>query len=597
MVRKQNPYHGAGQPATGDRFVGRADLVRQLRDTWPPGKRPANVEVLGPHRIGKTSLVKRAMAQAKDETLCFVELTVGTGPGDDLFTDMVQQVVQRGPARIVKNRAVARAANQVTGAPHWNAVVTPVRDFFELVSGTGLRVVLVLDSFDNARHTLDKHHYMTLKQLCSSVGVVTLSRRPVVEIEGRALGSEFFLMFNLDHRVGLFDDAEVDLMLARAEPLGIDLRSVRGQLVDRAGHHPYLLELLCYRIIGDHLDGKELNVETAFQASRTKFFDQFGSVIKLLRERVNTDPVVLLQQVAAGKATDYTPILEDIGLLRPRGNGSRLFSTSFEEYVYRPADTPMARAPAVPSDDDRVQIARRNWPPATNTDIQTRSAGNPGRSAHTPRAAHRRRGERAKPTAETRSGPGPEDEGRRTIKMGFGVDIVDYSRRSSPDRDDAQQRLATMIRNVLNTELTIRLDDVDHQATGDGMNVFLPQTIEMHQALPRLLRSWREHLARDNQRYRDRLRLRVAFAVGPTGVAPLGFAGNTIVEVHRLLNSDVLRQAIIDHPDVDLAVLVSDQLHRWVVGEGYPGLDRAQFQRVKARVKDFSAPAWLWVAA
>lgn len=184
--------------------------------------------------------------------------------------------------------------------------------------------------------------------------------------------------------------------------------------------------------------------------------------------------------------------------------------------------------------------------------------------------------------------------GRISARMGFAVDIERYSSRTSPEKTSVQDRLAALVREVLD-DLHCPLERTDRQETGDGMNVFLPGDVELHRALPRLLVSWHEHLAADNARFRDRMRLRLSTAFGPVGLAALGFSGATIVEVSRLLNSDVLRDALTDHPEADLAVLVSDQLYEYVVGEGYPGLDARHFERCPVKVKEFQAQAWLWI--
>lgn len=183
---------------------------------------------------------------------------------------------------------------------------------------------------------------------------------------------------------------------------------------------------------------------------------------------------------------------------------------------------------------------------------------------------------------------------RISQRMGFAVDIERYSSRTSPDKARVQERLAALVREVL-YDLDHRLDETDHQDTGDGMNVFLPADVELHRAFPRLLLSWQARLVADNARFRDRMRLRMSTAFGPVGLAALGFAGSTIVEASRLLNSGVLRAALTDHPDTDLAVLVSDQLYEYVVGEGYPGLDARQFEQHLVEVKEFRRLAWLWV--
>jgi len=208
------------------------------------------------------------------------------------------------------------------------------------------------------------------------------------------------------------------------------------------------------------------------------------------------------------------------------------------------------------------------------------------------------------PAPPTPPAPPPETSGHgRTrgshnpiqVRMGFGVDIVGYSGRPAPDKDHAQERLRALVHHVL-SHLDLRIEDTDHQGTGDGMNVFLPPTIELHRALPRTISAWEECLAHDNARHTDRIRLRLATVVGPIGVAAIGFSGNTIVEVSRLLNSPVLRQTMQDQPDVDLAGLISDQLHQFVIAEGHPGLNPDRLTNVRIDANEYHRQAWLWVS-
>ncbi|MFB7336956.1 CATRA conflict system CASPASE/TPR repeat-associated protein [Streptomyces adustus] len=189
---------------------------------------------------------------------------------------------------------------------------------------------------------------------------------------------------------------------------------------------------------------------------------------------------------------------------------------------------------------------------------------------------------------------GPERPGPISLRMGFAVDVERYGSRTAPAKESVQQRLSDLVRAVLD-DLGHPIEETHHQSTGDGMNVFLPAEAELHLALPRLIHSWRERLTADNARFRDRMRLRLATVVGPVGTAALGFSGSTIVEVSRLLNSPALREALTGHPEADLAVLVSDQLYAYVLGEGYPGLDARLFERRSIEAKEYRAHAWLWL--
>jgi class 3 adenylate cyclase len=185
--------------------------------------------------------------------------------------------------------------------------------------------------------------------------------------------------------------------------------------------------------------------------------------------------------------------------------------------------------------------------------------------------------------------------GRVEWRMGFSVDTVGYSARSSPDKAAVQIRLATLLDTVVH-RIGLAFDEVDSQTAGDGFHVFLPAATELHRTLPALIREWDQRLADDNSHVDDRLRLRMAVVAGPVCTTPLGFGGNTIIEVARLVDSPTLRRAIRRSPRVDLAVLVADQLYRHVVGEGYPGLDAHAFRRRLVHVGRQHTRAWLWTS-
>jgi hypothetical protein len=84
---------------------------------------------------------------------------------------------------------------------------------------------------------------------------------------------------------------------------------------------------------------------------------------------------------------------------------------------------------------------------------------------------------------------------------------------------------------------------------------------------------------------------------GPYTAAALGFAGQTIIEIGRLLDCAALRDAVAARPDADIVVLVADRLYADVVREGYPGLTPSQFERVGVAAKTYQGHAWLWTGA
>jgi len=179
-------------------------------------------------------------------------------------------------------------------------------------------------------------------------------------------------------------------------------------------------------------------------------------------------------------------------------------------------------------------------------------------------------------------------------RVGFGIDVVSYSSRTTPQQSELQRRVAGMVERVI-ADLDISLDQTDRQLSGDGLMAVLPARVPAHVALRELLHGWRVQAAADSARHPEqRIRLRLSVGNGPFTPGELGFAGDTIIEIGRLLDSQELRGALTEHPDADVVALVADRLYRDVVVPGYPGLTAGEFARIDVRVKSYSGPAWLW---
>ena len=187
----------------------------------------------------------------------------------------------------------------------------------------------------------------------------------------------------------------------------------------------------------------------------------------------------------------------------------------------------------------------------------------------------------------------PYERGGRPIRMGFVLDIVGYGRRDTPAKESLQRRLAGVARMVFD-DLGVPLSDIECQGTGDGLLVVLPARLDVQRVLPVLLQAMAERLALDNALSHDQMRVRMAVDVGPVSLTELGFGGAMVTNMGRLLDSRPLRRWEAEHRERDLAVAVSDSLHRFVVAEGVPALAREQFTRVQVRSKELSTAAWLW---
>ena len=340
-----NPYRLVGQVAEGDRFIGRDRLLRQVHGTWAEPGRPANLRVLGHHRVGKTSLVRRALRTGPDRPdLTSVLINVGTcESGADLFRSTVRRVAARagGADRVLEPIAAA-----VQSADGWYDLKESVRDFFAALRDMDRHVLLVLDEFDRAASVVKLPDFQLLRDLASepdfSLGLITVSRRSIEAIEsagdasqaGSILGGVVITPLH----VGMFGDAEADLMLARAASAGVGLAAVRDEIVDRTGLHPFLLEMLLNRIVQTYADTGKVDVASCFEAESVQFHSEFRRLLGNIDADTDGRGSALLRRVAVGTAGDRTAPgmahLIQMGVVSRGPDGAlALFSREFGRYL------------------------------------------------------------------------------------------------------------------------------------------------------------------------------------------------------------------------------------------------------------------------
>ena len=101
----------------------------------------------------------------------------------------------------------------------------------------------------------------------------------------------------------------------------------------------------------------------------------------------------------------------------------------------------------------------------------------------------------------------------RKLRMGFVLDVAGDGARSATLRSDVQRRLPRLVSTIL-LQCGMSLDTVEHEWTGDGINVVIPADADPTVALPVLLRVLTALLGQDNARSGDRMRLRMSVGIG-----------------------------------------------------------------------------------
>ena len=348
----QNPYSEPGRVAEGEDFIGRAGLIREVHAFWLGSARPSNLRIIGHHRTGKTSLARRALETLPDNRPDLIPVWVDLGTHKkeyELFRTMAKEVLKslRGAHATAPPGLLDRArpiAESILGAVEWYDLREFVHDFFCELRMAGQYVLLILDEFDHAPKVFrELAEFQLLRTLVSdsrySLGVTTISRRDIEPIEQEAAGGLSLgpVVPNVCF-VGMFSDAEADLMLARAARVDVRLAGVKAEILAHSGAHPFLLELLCQHLVAVQRTTGRIDPASAYEQASPSFVRQFGSLVENIDADSDGRGSAVLRDIAHGEpppdgAADLVSRMHNMGVLSLRNGRPTLLSQAFTHYI------------------------------------------------------------------------------------------------------------------------------------------------------------------------------------------------------------------------------------------------------------------------
>lgn len=183
-----------------------------------------------------------------------------------------------------------------------------------------------------------------------------------------------------------------------------------------------------------------------------------------------------------------------------------------------------------------------------------------------------------------------------TRRLLLSSDVKGYGKGDERSHLDVQRDLIRVFEEAsaaagLDRESWIR------QPGGDGELAIAPVAISEARVVDDYVAELQAALERHNDgRYPERwLRLRLAVHFGAAIPAENGYAGQGVVLVSRLVDSDPPRRALEAAPQACLAVLLSDQVYTDTVLQRHTKLSPKDFREVHVQKKERSVTAWLRV--
>jgi hypothetical protein len=344
----ENPFADYGNIVTGDRFIGRKDSLRVIANRVTRPQEPGNLAIIGDPRIGKSSLVYKAVIESKSVLISkrLLPIWINLATYDQppiFFKSLITRCIDELEDLNWMTETIQRAANHaLQDEVSWSEGYTRIQRFFEKIRQNNIRILFILDEFDHARFLFkgDISGFQGLRELSYRpewrVTFITTSRRTIREIELQSQAISTLDGIFHKHYLTMFNDEDFQAFAERLSSVGL---SVTSEIIDEiefyCGKHPYLLEMLGYEIVEVFCEQQQVNVNVAFQKIERSFVNHYDSIVYLLQEDGNLGKLlqILFGPVINVKQTDVDEFLR-YGFIRLSKQGTySAFSEHFHSFL------------------------------------------------------------------------------------------------------------------------------------------------------------------------------------------------------------------------------------------------------------------------
>ena len=342
-VELENPFGDYGNLVHGDRFIGRQGHLREIasRVIRSPG---GNLSIVGQRRVGKSSLAYQAVMTRRDYLLSqrIIPFRVSLGTYDTpqrFFCDMAAICFRELENLGWTSRLIREAAEEIKTRSLETFDFAILKEFFDQTQAAGIRVIFLLDEFDEAISFFesDIHFFDRLRELSyrGQTTLITISRDPLTAIERRANISSTLIGICDDRTLAMFEDSEIEVHVGRLKSVGITLSSEHQQQIhSRCGGHPYLRDKVAFELVELFRNEGKINLAEAFHRSERVFQREFDSIVRHLHDRGFLESLMhaLFAAPVDAESSDLKE-LENYGLIRHVGSRFEAFCASFQEHL------------------------------------------------------------------------------------------------------------------------------------------------------------------------------------------------------------------------------------------------------------------------
>jgi hypothetical protein len=343
----QNPFVNYGKVVHGDYFIGRRNDLRIVENRTIQEGGSGNLAIVGKRRIGKSSLIYKAIMDTKHELndRKIVPILIDFGANVDiqipeLFCLFVTLCTNELKDLNYYNQEIQNAESKVfNGIQTFTTRFFNIIEYFKKVKHAGFRILFILDEFDRAKDIFknEVRGFQKLRDLSyypdREVTYITMSTRSIREIEMQTPGLSNLDQTFLTHYLTVFENEDIKEYFKKFSSCGINISPENEKRVAfYCGGHPYLLEMLGYQIIERYKKEKNVDVDKAASIIERPFLIFYD---KLLEQLIEDKSIFKLMQILFGnksgvKTTDVDQFIK-YGIIKSNSCGNY---TGYSEHFH-----------------------------------------------------------------------------------------------------------------------------------------------------------------------------------------------------------------------------------------------------------------------
>lgn len=352
MTFTKNPFADCGLPVFGQRFVGRGEQLKLINQYVIGPNSGGNLAIIGLPSIGKSSLIRQFLhcheSKMISKRVLPLELTVATLPDSkEFFLALINQ-----PLRELERLSMLDSASRLYDAglkarkaieehEQSNEAQKEIEEFFKTLKDEQWKCLFVLDQFDYASKLFRdvSWPFQRLLSLLDNrlIFVVTISKRPIKEIEQAAKGLSDLPRRLTPEYLPMFSSSDVDEVFKRFAHMGDAVsENFRERAIAFCGGHPYLLDMFCARFADQMIVKSSIDLDDFCRSDKVlQYFDScYKQIIDWLNE-IGRLPKLL--EVARGSQgavpREDLNYLARYDLIKEERGQYVLFSEHFKNYL------------------------------------------------------------------------------------------------------------------------------------------------------------------------------------------------------------------------------------------------------------------------